>query len=132
MFFKKLSLARLAFISFALLIIAGSSIPGKEIPSAFQFAPDKLIHCAEYFVFGYLLFNWLKLEFSGTKQHLIIIATILLGSMMGIIDENYQRLTPGRSPDIWDWVLDTIGVLLAIGLILLLNRMAENKKGSQV
>jgi VanZ family protein len=51
--------------------------------------------------------------------------------MMGIIDENYQRLTPGRSPDIWDWVLDTIGVLLAIGLILFLNRMAENKKGSQ-
>ena len=33
--------------------------------------------------------------------------------MFGALDENYQRLTPGRTPDIWDWVLDTIGVLLA-------------------
>jgi VanZ family protein len=50
--------------------------------------------------------------------------TLLLGSLMGIVDENYQRLTPGRSPDLWDWVLDSIGVLLAV---MFMNYLAKKK-----
>ena len=114
MLIKNISLARWSAISFALLIIAGSSVPGKNIPKAFEFTPDKLIHCAEYFVFGYLLFNWATVEFA-TQQSRTVLITLLLGSLMGVIDENYQRLTPGRTPDFWDWVLDTIGIILAIG-----------------
>ncbi len=43
--------------------------------------------------------------------------TFLLGSLIGIVDENYQRLTPGRTTDFWDWVLDSIGVLLAVAFM---------------
>jgi VanZ family protein len=110
---KSLSIARGSLVFFALLILAGSSVPGNKIPEAFQLTPDKLIHCFEYFVLGSAIIYWLSQEFSILKKYKLILITLLIGSAFGIIDENYQRLTPGRTPDVWDWVLDTIGVLIA-------------------
>jgi len=107
------SLTRIALLSFSLLILAGSSIPGHQIPAAFELTPDKLIHCVEYLILGLLIFRWLKIEFTISKTSYIFILTLLIGSAFGALDENYQRLTPGRTPDVWDWVLDTIGVLIA-------------------
>jgi len=104
---------RLALIFFCLAILAGSSIPGDQIPKEFQLTPDKLIHCLEYFTLGILVYRWLMLQFAFNKVHFLFLITLVLGAGFGALDENYQRLTPGRTPDIWDWVLDTIGVLLA-------------------
>jgi VanZ family protein len=100
-------------IFFCLAILAGSSIPSIQIPKAFQLTPDKLIHCAEYFILGVLIYRWLLNEFSFQNFSSIFLLTLLAGSGFGVLDENYQRLTPGRTPDTWDWVLDTLGVLLA-------------------
>jgi VanZ family protein len=127
MLIKKLSIARLSVVAFVLLIIAGSSVPGRKIPKAFELTPDKLIHFAEYFVFGYLLFNWAKIEFVKWRTRNIMLITLLLGTIMGIIDENYQRLTPGRTPDFWDWVLDTIGIILAMGFVKIFSRQQSLK-----
>jgi VanZ family protein len=110
---KSLTFARSAVLIFFLLILAGSSVPGKNIPKIFEFTPDKLIHCAEYFVLGCLLFRWHRMEFAFVKFNTTLFVTIGLGAMAGAIDENYQRLIPGRIPDIWDWMLDTIGVILS-------------------
>lgn len=125
---KPLSIARVSLAFFCLLILAGSSVPGNKIPKAFELTPDKLIHCAEYFVLGLAIFFWLAHEFSLEKRYQLIVITILIGSLFGILDENYQRLTPGRTPDVWDWVLDTIGVLIAtlVGNYFI-NRKAETK-----
>lgn len=106
-------LARIALLSFSLLILAGSSIPGNQIPTAFELTPDKLIHCVEYLILGLLIFRWLDLEFTIRSAYTLFILTLLMGSTFGALDENYQRLTPGRTPDVWDWVLDTVGVLIA-------------------
>jgi len=110
---NQLVYTRSLLIFFCLAILAGSSIPGDQIPKGFQLTPDKLIHCVEYFILGVLIYRWLLSEFSFNKIHLFVLFTLLIGSAFGALDENYQRLTPGRTPDIWDWVLDTIGVLLA-------------------
>lgn len=116
MLIKNKNFARVTVIFFTLLIIAGSSIPSHRIPKAFELTPDKLIHCAEYFVFGFFLFNWVLLEFDKRTLSANNLLALILGSTMGIIDENYQRLTPGRNTNVWDWVLDTVGVILAITL----------------
>jgi VanZ family protein len=110
---KQLLYARAFLIFFCLAILAGSSIPGDQIPKGFQLTPDKLIHCVEYFILGVLIYRWLLIEFTINKIYLLFLITLVLGSLFGAIDENYQRLTPGRTPDRWDWVLDTIGALLA-------------------
>ena len=64
------------------------------------------------------------MEYIRHTLFIISLLTLLLGSLMGVLDENYQRLTPGRSPDFWDWVLDSIGVLLAV---ILMNYLAKRK-----
>jgi VanZ family protein len=130
---KALSIARTGLVFFCLLILAGSSVPGAKIPSVFELTPDKLIHCAEYFVLGLAIIYWLSHEFSIQKNHQLILITIFIGSAFGILDENYQRLTPGRTPDVWDWVLDTIGVLIAafVGNYFINKKEKANKKTLQ-
>ena len=111
---KSKTIARAGLAVFCLLIIIGSSIPGNKIPEAFALTPDKLIHCIEYFILGLLILHWISREFQFNKKGNLFLLVLLIGSTFGAIDENYQRLTPGRTPDVWDWVLDTVGVLLAI------------------
>lgn len=121
---KELVKARVLAVLIVLTIIAGSSVPSKNIPAVFSFTPDKLIHCLEYAVLGFFLFRWLRLEHASYTLSRISLTSFFLGSLMGALDENYQRLIPGRSPDFWDWVLDAIGVLLSV---LFLNYLAKRK-----
>ena len=111
---KELVWARVFALVVALVIIAGSSVPGNNIPSVFKFTPDKLIHCLEYAVLGVFIFRWIRLELDASPMTKVRVTAFLLGSFMGIIDENYQRLIPGRQSDFWDWVLDSVGVVIAI------------------
>jgi VanZ family protein len=111
-----------------LVILAGSSIPSDQIPKGFQLTPDKLIHCVEYFILGVLIYRWFLIEFTINKIYYIFIFTLLIGSTFGALDENYQRLTPGRTPDVWDWVLDTVGVLIAALVGSIYWRKRETKK----
>ncbi len=121
---KELVKARVLAVLIVLTIIGGSSVPGKNIPEVFSFTPDKLIHCLEYAVLGFFLFRWLRLEYVSNTLSRISLTTYVLGSLIGAIDENYQRLTPGRSPDFWDWLLDSVGVILAV---ILMNYLAKRK-----
>jgi len=121
---KDLHWNRVYAISIVIIILAGSSVPGKNIPAVFSLTPDKLIHCLEYAVLGFFIFRWLRLEYTLYTLSRISLTTFFLGSLMGAFDENYQRLIPGRSPDFWDWVLDAIGVLLSV---LFLNYLAKRK-----
>lgn len=108
------------------IIFAGSSIPSKNIPGIFSLTPDKLIHCAEYAVLGFFLYHWLRLEFPSYTPGKISTITFFIGSIIGIADENYQRLTPGRTPNFWDWVLDSVGVLLIIIVMNYITRVKSS------
>ena len=119
--------ARIGVTFVVAIIFAGSSIPGKNIPGIFSLTPDKLIHCAEYAVLGFFLYHWLRLEFTSFTIWKISVTTFLIGSAIGIADENYQRLTPGRTPNFWDWVLDSVGVFLIIVLMNYLTRIKSPK-----
>jgi VanZ family protein len=119
---KDLVWGRVFALFVMVIILAGSSVPGKNIPEVFSLTPDKLIHCLEYAVLGFFLFRWLRLEYPVYALSTISLITFVAGSLMGIMDENYQRLTPGRSPDFWDWVLDSVGVLLSV---LLMNYLVK-------
>lgn len=128
---KDVAWSRIFTLIIVMIIIAGSSVPGNNIPRIFTLTPDKLIHCLEYAVLGIFIFHWLRLEYHSYPLYKISLATFFLGSLIGVIDENYQRLIPGRYTDFWDWVLDSSGVLLAIIMInYLVKKISSNKKGS--
>ena len=83
-------------------------------------ATDKLLHALAFGGLALLLaraVHFLQPSAALTKK-------LLLGgagsSMLGLLLEFCQALTVYRSADIWDWVADTVGALLAIGLAFVL------------
>ena len=108
--FSRYWLPVLAYIALIFLV---SSIHGNAIPSPFPYV-DKVAHLMEYGLLGLLAGRAIRFTMSGRSALVIAIATILFGSLIGAIDENYQRFTPGRDCDFMDWVTDTFAVALSV------------------
>ncbi len=95
-------------LGYALLIFTLSSIESASLPSLQFKLGDKLIHLAEYGLFGFLtarLFVQL-----GWKQPYIW--AVLIASFYGVTDEIHQFYVPGRTMEVYDWIADTLGGLL--------------------
>jgi VanZ family protein len=110
---------------YCLLITGLSSIPAKDLPPEPSFGfeipfLDKIVHLCLYGGFGLVLTCVLK----RPQQALIAVA------LYGAFDENYQRLTPGRSCDLYDWVADMIGGSLGILVFLLYDKYIARRKTS--
>ncbi len=78
------------------------------------FGPDADIlssagHFCEYAVFGILLANALRCHVPMPRAWL---AAVALASLYGITDEFHQAFVPTRTPDVFDWVVDTLAALL--------------------
>jgi|GEM_PF-291356 len=112
-FVNTLAFKRACAIGWFVLIILGSSIPGKDIPHIFKLTPDKVIHGCEYLVFGFFIRLWLSTQFDFKNKTYLTLAVILLGSFCGMVDELYQHLTPNRTPDFYDWCTDFVAITLS-------------------
>ncbi|HYQ41398.1 MAG TPA: VanZ family protein [Polyangiaceae bacterium] len=82
-------------------------------------ASDKLLHALAFGGLALLLaraLHWLR-------PHLTLARKLWVGlagsSLLGLLLELCQAFTPYRSSDAWDWIADSVGALLAIGLALL-------------
>ena len=75
----------------------------------------KLAHFLEFTSFGFLL-GW---RISMDRKNKWILPTLLSGASVACVDELLQHFSPGRSPQITDVAIDTSGVMLGIGLLLL-------------
>ena len=87
-----------------------SSQPGDQLiwfPQLWKY--DKLVHVTEYFIFGFLLINALKIK-PITKQQWNYALCFLF--IFPIFDEMLQYYIPRRIPDVYDGIADIIGGLL--------------------
>lgn len=103
---------RQAWIAFGLWIVAIlalSSIPGFGPPDVGLPGADKVCHLGEYGILG-----WLFARARGGNRSALRRAVwgALVGLCMGIVDENYQRLTPGRDVSALDALADVSGATL--------------------
>ncbi|MBI1768207.1 MAG: VanZ family protein [Bacteroidetes bacterium] len=121
-FLKSIAFKRTTAIGWYTLIILGSSIPGKKIPEIFTLTPDKLIHCVEYLVLGFLLMRWLTSDFTSFTGKKSAVIVLLVGALCAMADELYQNLTPNRTPDFYDWCLDVVGLMISIPFFDFLRR----------
>jgi VanZ family protein len=90
------------------VLFAASSRP--SLPVDLHSGTDKLAHFAAYAVLGVLL---------GRAQALSGIAVawaILIGVMIGGLDELYQSTVPNRHADVGDWLADSAGVVTGVRL----------------
>ena len=86
----------------------------------------KLAHFLEFTSFG-LLLGW-RISMDRVKKW--ILPTTLSGVSVACVDETLQRFTPGRSPQITDVGIDTAGLLLGIGLLLLGKHIRSKKQNN--
>jgi VanZ family protein len=94
-----LTIAALIFLASTRSHVAGPAVKGS----------DKVAHFSVYGLLGTLIVR------SGRGQRAAIVA-LLLTSAYGASDEWHQSFTPGRSVEFGDWLADTLGGALAIGL----------------
>ena len=76
----------------------------------------KLAHFTEYFILGLLTYN--MINHCNKKTYISIIVCILYA----ISDELHQLLVPGRSCQILDITIDSIGAILGIYLLSFINK----------
>ena len=73
----------------------------------------KLAHFSEFACLGGLLV-WLFAMVQKTRA-----LALLCGVLVASVDETIQRFVPGRGPSIRDVLIDTSGVIVGIGLLLI-------------
>ena len=86
-----------------------STRAGTQIPSGYS---DQG-HLGEYLIFGVLLYIALRVDL--TRSQALSLA-IVIASCYGMTDEFHQHFVVGRTPDILDWGVDTIGATLGVTL----------------
>ncbi len=84
---------------------------------------DKLYHFLYFFAGGTTLSLFVGLKWPTIDTKRLFIICLVIGSIIGRLDEYHQSFTPGRSGnDTGDWLADTLGggagALLGIKLIL--------------
>jgi VanZ family protein len=81
---------------------------------------DKLVHLAMYAGFAFLLSLWLSTRTTVTRRS----SGFVLGAaiLYAVLDELLQILTPTRTAQVWDFVMDVLGALLGLGMFWLFHR----------
>ena len=91
---------------------------------------DKLVHFAEFGLLCLMTCWSLSTARIGSKRIYKIILAIGIVSLYGISDEFHQLFTPNRSVDIFDWLADTAGAVVAGLLWQTLTRKLQTKEKS--
>jgi VanZ family protein len=105
-------------VLWAAAIFWASSRPSVPLPEVR--ASDKLAHFGAYAVLGLLAAR------GATAHGLAPVVPVVLGVLYGASDELHQHFVPGRSPEIADWVADSLGVLAGV---LLFRFVLERRAG---
>ena len=104
-----------------LIILALCSIPGQDLPRIERIPADKIGHFGIFFMFG--LF-WLRA--AEVKRRYLWV--LLGGIFYACFTEVYQGWLPwDRTPDPWDALANTLGVLAALGSYAYLGRVDNNQ-----
>ncbi len=97
-------------VLYGVLIVALSSVPGKNYPDIQVLSYDKVIHLAEYAIFAVLIYLAAHNLRPGSRFLLGLV--VLLAGVFGALDELYQILIPARDSSFGDWVADMVGVVI--------------------
>ena len=98
-----------AFWVAVLFFLSEWESPGIELVTGF----DGVVHFSLYTVLGFTL-AWARLR--GARYHHG--AFILLGIVLGLLDEFHQSFVPGRTPSMSDVFADAGGVILGYALFV--------------
>lgn len=90
----------------------------------------KIAHFSIYALVGFLLMGLVSTFKLKEKSRILI--SLILGVLYATSDEIHQLFSPGRSAQITDVYIDTLGVLVGIFVILLFIKVFEKMKLQKV
>jgi len=107
-------------ITYVLIMFTNSIFSFIDIPIKHIWKYDKFIHFGEYFILGLLLFYMLY-EKPISKNNLIY--SIMIISLIPIIDESIQYFTPNRISSVSDAISDYFGCYFGCFIYHITNRI---------
>lgn len=103
-------------VAWAGVIFWFSSIPGSSMPGRFS----TLGHFGVFAILGALL----MLALDRYDARAVLVATVL-ASLYAVSDEFHQSFVPMRTPDVLDWLVDTIGALSGAAAAVAVRRVRQ-------
>ncbi|MCI8777970.1 MAG: VanZ family protein [Bacilli bacterium] len=97
----------------------------KLISNYLVFPIRKLAHFTLYFILGILFYNLIKSYIKNNKKRIIV--SLLFCLLYACSDEIHQIFIPGRSGEIRDVFIDSIGSFMGIILIYIFLKRKDNK-----
>ena len=117
----------LPVLGYITLIFAGSSISNLSGPSHIKYL-DKLAHFVEYGVLGLLVGRSFRHSGPGFLRTFWYGFAIIAAMIVGFCDELYQSTVPGRTRDVYDFLVDVLGATFGQFAIFWLESKWKRKK----
>lgn len=106
-------------------IFIASSIPDlTELPGGIS---DKTGHFWGYALLGLFVARAVAGARTAGVTAGSSLAAVALSSAYGATDEFHQRFVHGRSPDVHDWIADTLGAVAGALLVLVISWVARRR-----
>lgn len=103
-----------------------SYIEKKQLSKKMLTPIRKLAHFSIYTILGITVMGYVCTYDISKKKRICI--TLIVGMLYAISDEIHQLFVKGRSGQITDILIDTVGVLFGIGVLLLVRKMISKDK----
>ena len=115
---RKILVFWVPLLAWFLVIYNVSSTPASDLPAISIPQGDKLFHLVQYFVLGILLIRAFDYSNFNVSLAKIVFLAIIIAICIGVLDELHQRFVPGRSCDIFDFLVDCVGSFAGIFLYI--------------
>jgi VanZ family protein len=110
-----------AVAAYVALIFVLSSQPSLSLPGTFELR-DKIAHVCEYGALGLLVWRAAAVTWPTAPPLKRAVLAAIAVAAVGAADERYQATVPGRFSDLYDWIADATGAVLAQGIGMALER----------
>ncbi len=107
-----------------IFLLSASSL--KHAPALDRPLADKVAHAVFFAVLALLLYRALRRGPALSWGRAALLAVVIT-SMYGALDEYHQSFVPARSPELADWVADTLGALLVLGVVAIRHRQRGSR-----
>jgi VanZ family protein len=106
-------------IIYWMILFVATTLPSKDLPTVH--VSDKIEHFTAYFILAVLLNLAMMFQnkYIYIKRKAWLFTLVIIMTYAGL-DEIHQLFIPGRDCELFDWIADSSGVLLGIGLVKLL------------
>lgn len=109
--------APVAAYAAVIFILSSISAPEMSLPFLFLWFPipygDKILHAVVYGGLALLALRAFRHAAGPKGAHYALGLAVVAAALYGVSDEIHQLFVPNRRADVWDWVADTGGALLA-------------------